>query len=182
MRVLGLLLCLLAIASLAGGQSLGELARKERERREKLRKAGVSSRTVTEKELAETTGELATDPDAAPAVTPETRPTRPLPPRPTRKRGDRDPRYSPEVLRAEPKLSARIRPINEKLEELYEKMFELQQVWLDTSVRRARRERALKESDAVVGEIKALQQQIRDICAEKPEYVHCAACRRASGS
>ncbi len=75
MKLLATLLCLLAVPALAGGQSMGELARKERARREKLRKAGASARTLTEKDLAATKGELANDPEADAAGKPATGPT-----------------------------------------------------------------------------------------------------------
>jgi hypothetical protein len=75
MKVWGMLLCLLALPALAGGQSLAEVARKERERREKLRKAGASARKVTEEDLAAPKGELANDPEATPAGKSAARPT-----------------------------------------------------------------------------------------------------------
>ena len=75
MKVWGMLLCLLALPALAGGQSLAEVARKERERREKLRKAGTSARKLTEEDLAAPKGELANDPEATPAGKPAARPT-----------------------------------------------------------------------------------------------------------
>jgi len=75
MKVWGMLLCLFALPALAGGQSLAEIARKERERREKLRKAGASARKVTEEDLAAPKGELANDPEKTPAAKPAARPT-----------------------------------------------------------------------------------------------------------
>jgi hypothetical protein len=61
--------CLVALPAFAYGQSLGEAARKERERREKTREAGGSARTLTEEDLATTKGTLANDPKAPPATT-----------------------------------------------------------------------------------------------------------------
>src|ERR1700730_10205735 len=58
----GILVCLLALPALAGGQSLGEVAKKEHDRRDKLRKTGVSTRTFAEEDLATTKGRLANDP------------------------------------------------------------------------------------------------------------------------
>jgi hypothetical protein len=69
MRTWGLVLCLLALPALALGQSLAEAARKERERREKLRKSGTAARTVTEEELASAKGQLANEPEKAPPAT-----------------------------------------------------------------------------------------------------------------
>jgi len=63
------LLCLLALPALAGAQSLGDTARKERDRREKLRQTGASSRELTEADLATTKGQLANDPNAEAAQT-----------------------------------------------------------------------------------------------------------------
>jgi hypothetical protein len=60
--------CLVALPAFAGGQSLGEAARKERERREKTREASGSTRTLTEDDLATTKGTLANDPNAQPAT------------------------------------------------------------------------------------------------------------------
>ena len=61
--------CLVALPVFADGQSLGEAARKERERREKMREAGESARPLTEEDLATTKGTLANDPTAQPATT-----------------------------------------------------------------------------------------------------------------
>ena len=47
---------LVAMPLAANAQSLGELAKKEQERREKVRKAGVSTKTLTESDLANTKG------------------------------------------------------------------------------------------------------------------------------
>jgi hypothetical protein len=58
----GALVCLLALPALAGAQSLGEVAKKEHDRRDKLKKTGVSTRTFTEEDLATTKGQLANDP------------------------------------------------------------------------------------------------------------------------
>lgn len=62
---------LAAIASLAGfieAQSLGDAARKERERREKARGSGAAARTITEEDLAANKGALANDPRERPAA------------------------------------------------------------------------------------------------------------------
>jgi hypothetical protein len=56
-----------ALPALVLGQSMGDAAKKERERRDKLREAGASGRTVTDEELANNKGSLANDPKAAPA-------------------------------------------------------------------------------------------------------------------
>jgi hypothetical protein len=61
----GLALCLLALPTLVLGQSLGDVARKERDRREKAGKTGVATRTLSEADLATTKGQLANDPGAA---------------------------------------------------------------------------------------------------------------------
>jgi hypothetical protein len=59
-------LLLLVVPVLAGGQSLAEAARKERERREKLRSKGESSGvTLTEEDLAASKGTLANDPETS---------------------------------------------------------------------------------------------------------------------
>jgi hypothetical protein len=61
---------LVALPMVVAGQSLGDAARKENDRRERLHKAGVTSRTFTEGDLATTKGRLANDPreqTAAPA-------------------------------------------------------------------------------------------------------------------
>jgi len=62
---------LLALAGLAGAQSLGDAARKERERRDKVRETQPSARTLTDDDLASTKGALANDPEAAPPQTTE---------------------------------------------------------------------------------------------------------------
>jgi hypothetical protein len=60
---------LLLLPSLALGQSLGEAAAKERERRKKAQESGQApSPVITEKELNANRGQLANDPDAAPAA------------------------------------------------------------------------------------------------------------------
>jgi hypothetical protein len=61
--------CLVALPAFADGQSLGQAARKERERREKTREGAGSPRTLTEEDLATTKGTLANDPKAQPATT-----------------------------------------------------------------------------------------------------------------
>jgi len=65
------LLFLLAVPGLAGGQSLGEAARREREKREKRPKTETSARPLTEADLASTRGRLANERDPAPADEPE---------------------------------------------------------------------------------------------------------------
>jgi hypothetical protein len=52
------------LPALASGQSLGDVAKKEQERREKLRRAGAATKTLTEEDLATTKGTLANDPNA----------------------------------------------------------------------------------------------------------------------
>lgn len=59
MRTWHALVALAALPALVSGQSLGDAARKERERREGLKKAGTASRTVTEEDLATTKGAVA---------------------------------------------------------------------------------------------------------------------------
>jgi hypothetical protein len=56
------LICLAVLASPVAGQSLGDAAKKERDRRDKLRAAGASARTLTEQDLATTEGRLANNP------------------------------------------------------------------------------------------------------------------------
>jgi hypothetical protein len=63
---LGALACLVVLPSLTAGQSLGDAAKRERERRGKVREAGASVRTLTEEDLATTKGTLANDPKAQP--------------------------------------------------------------------------------------------------------------------
>lgn len=65
------LLCMLVLSAPAGAQSLGDVARKERERRDKLGQTEAPSRTVTDEDLASNKGTLANDPRAAPAQTRE---------------------------------------------------------------------------------------------------------------
>ncbi len=57
--------CFLLLPALSFGQSLGEAARKERERRAKLREAGAAAQPITEKDLANSKGALANDPNEA---------------------------------------------------------------------------------------------------------------------
>jgi hypothetical protein len=61
----------LGTAGTAVPQSLGDAAKKEQERREKLKQGGSSTRTVTEQELAATKGTLANDPNQRAAKGPE---------------------------------------------------------------------------------------------------------------
>ena len=65
---MSVLVFLMALPAVASGQSLGDAAKKERERRAKLREAGTSARTVTEDDLATTKGKLANDPKAKTAT------------------------------------------------------------------------------------------------------------------
>jgi hypothetical protein len=58
----GLALCLLAFPALLLGQSLGDAARKERERRDKGGKTRPASHALTEDDLATTRGRLANEP------------------------------------------------------------------------------------------------------------------------
>jgi len=62
--------CLASLPALVGAQSLGQAAQKERERRDKVRENGGSTKTLTEEDLATTKGTLANDPTAEPAATP----------------------------------------------------------------------------------------------------------------
>jgi hypothetical protein len=62
-RVAVALLCILP-PTLVWGQSLVELAGKEKERRKKNEAAGVKVRSVTDEELKQGKGQLANDPDA----------------------------------------------------------------------------------------------------------------------
>jgi hypothetical protein len=71
LRFFGAFALLLALPELAAGQSLGETARKERERREKLRQAGDAAPLVTDDELAANKGTLANDPKQAVPAQPE---------------------------------------------------------------------------------------------------------------
>lgn len=58
---------MLTLPSLAWGQSLGEVAQKEKERRKQNEQAGVKARVVTEEDLKNNKGQLANDPGAASA-------------------------------------------------------------------------------------------------------------------
>jgi hypothetical protein len=62
------IVCLVTLPAFANAQSLGEAAQKERGRREKVRDAGGSARTLTEEDLATTKGTLANDPNAPAAA------------------------------------------------------------------------------------------------------------------
>jgi len=55
---------LLALPALAGAQSLGDVARKERERREKVRETQPSAKTLTDEDLASHKGAIANDSEA----------------------------------------------------------------------------------------------------------------------
>lgn len=61
------LVSLVALPSLAAGQSLGDAAKKERDRRDKLRQSGAGARTITGDDLAANKGALANDPKQPPA-------------------------------------------------------------------------------------------------------------------
>jgi hypothetical protein len=67
MKPSAVVICLVVLPVVAAGQSLGEAAKKERERRDKLRRAGVTTRTLTEEDVATTKGRLANDPNEQPA-------------------------------------------------------------------------------------------------------------------
>jgi hypothetical protein len=60
------LVCLVVLPPLTAGQSLGDAAKKERDRRDKVREGVGSVRTLTEEDLATTKGTLANDPKAVP--------------------------------------------------------------------------------------------------------------------
>jgi len=60
------------VPALASGQSLGEVAQKERERRQKLKASGASAQVVTDESLKTNKGSLANDPGAAQASPPPT--------------------------------------------------------------------------------------------------------------
>jgi hypothetical protein len=68
MKPYAVLIGLAILPALAGGQSLGEAAKKERDRRDKLRQAGVTTRTLTQEDVAATKGRLANDPNEQPAA------------------------------------------------------------------------------------------------------------------
>jgi hypothetical protein len=57
------LACLVAFPCAVAAQSLGEAAKQERERREKLERSGVAVKKVTDTELATAKGTLANDPN-----------------------------------------------------------------------------------------------------------------------
>ena len=69
--VAGLLLCL---PSLAAGQSLGEAARKEAERREKNKKAGVKAKSYTDQDLPASATKPPAGAEGQPAAPPATMP------------------------------------------------------------------------------------------------------------
>jgi hypothetical protein len=74
---LRVLVFLMTLPALAAGQSLGDAAKKERERRTKVRESGAGAKTVTEEELAANKGKLANDPKAKPATAADVNPTPP---------------------------------------------------------------------------------------------------------
>ena len=57
-----LLSIVVVVPALAAAQSLGEVAKKEQERRDRLRQKGVHSRPLTEEDLATTKGTVANEP------------------------------------------------------------------------------------------------------------------------
>ncbi len=59
------LVLLSLVPGLAGGESLGAVAQKEKERRKQNEQAGVKSRVVTEEDLKSNKGQLANDPNQA---------------------------------------------------------------------------------------------------------------------
>src|SRR5262245_30264295 len=65
MRLVLGLACVLALPALAAPQSLGDAARKERERREAVEKNTPPVRTVTDEDLAANKGEVANRPEPA---------------------------------------------------------------------------------------------------------------------
>lgn len=67
-------LCLLALPALVAGQSMGDAAKKERERRAKLKQAGASAQPISEKDLAASKGRLANDPGESPSPSASARP------------------------------------------------------------------------------------------------------------
>ncbi len=74
MGLLGALLIVLAPV-LVSGQSLSDVAQKERERRQKLKVSGASAQVITEEALKTNKGSLANDPGAAqPSPPPTTEP------------------------------------------------------------------------------------------------------------
>jgi hypothetical protein len=68
-------LCLLALPAFPAGQSMGDTARKERERRAKLKPAEAAAQPISEKDLAATTGRLANDPEETPSPSASASPT-----------------------------------------------------------------------------------------------------------
>jgi hypothetical protein len=67
-------LFLLALPALVTGQSMGEAAKKERERRAKLEQAGASAQPISEKDLAASKGRTANDPGESPSPSASARP------------------------------------------------------------------------------------------------------------
>ena len=62
---LKLALALVLLPGLAGAQSLGDAARKEKDRRKRLEESGVKPRELTDKDLRSGKGTLANDPAIA---------------------------------------------------------------------------------------------------------------------
>jgi hypothetical protein len=113
MRSLGLALCLLALPALAVGQSLGEVARKERERREKLEKEGKAARTLTEEDLASAKGGLANEPDPSAGETEEPQRT----PRPSKARASRGRSAAPAAASQEEYWRGRVGQARNRVEQ-----------------------------------------------------------------
>src|SRR5262245_39144471 len=67
------LLGLSALPALLGAQSLGDAAKKENDRREKLRATEPRARAFSDQDLAATKGTLANDPSQPPASAPDER-------------------------------------------------------------------------------------------------------------
>jgi hypothetical protein len=68
---------LTCLPSLAAGQSLGEAARKEAERREKNKKAGVKAKSYTDQDLPSSGAKPPTGADGEPTAPPDTIPPAP---------------------------------------------------------------------------------------------------------
>jgi len=76
MRVLPVIAVVL-VPALVSGQSLGDAAQKERERRQRLKASGTSAQVITEESLKANKGSLANDPGpavASPSPSPEASP------------------------------------------------------------------------------------------------------------
>jgi len=87
------------VTALASGQSLGDAAQKERERRQKLKTSGKNAEVITEESLKANKGSLANDPGAAqPSPPPSTEPGAAEAPAPAAKAASPTPR-PPAVVR-----------------------------------------------------------------------------------